>query len=266
MIREIIIAICVGVVLANFSPAMAQTTGSPELGKTTYQTFCIVCHGPTGEGSPLGQALNTIDVKLKSDSEILNIITNGVPGTAMSSYGSGLSKDEIFWTMIYIRELQGDFRVRGTRAEDFNLPQPPATTEQAQAGEALFNGEAGCIQCHSYRTRGGFLGPDLSNVAVTMPPEDIRAAVLQPSAHINPNFQSKQLQLTDGTRVEGRFRNETINHIQIANEDATLWRTYFKKDISRMRDGRTSLMPDDYATRLTEEQQEQLFAFLDTLK
>lgn len=263
---EIRVPLTMLLTIAVAAAAAAQTNGNPALGKQTYQKFCIVCHGPEGQGSPLGKALNTREAKIKSDSEIIDVITNGVPGTSMSSYESGLTQDEIFWTMLYIRELQGDKRVRGGDIDMSTLPPRPVISEEARRGEKLFSGKAGCIDCHSYHTRGGFLGPDLSQIGAVLSREELATALLQPSASIRPGFGSKQLLLNDGTRAEGRYRNETPETIQIANEDATLWRTYFKRDIKKMRDGRRSLMPGDYGERLTDVELAELLAFLESLK
>lgn len=252
--------------LLPLQTSTAQGRDGAELGKQTYETFCIVCHGTAGVGSPVGASLIAPTAKSKSDSELLDIITNGVPGTSMAAYGRALSEDQLIQIVQYVRELQRARDTAGGPSEPAEEAEVPELSPDAISGEALFNGEAGCIQCHSYRERGGSLGPDLTTIAAQRTPEELLAAVLHPSAHIHPGFQSKEIMLSDGTRVEGRVCDETPTQIQIATEGKGSPPTYLKKDISKMRDGRNSLMPDDYARRLTRQEQDQIVAFLETLK
>ncbi|GJL54968.1 MAG: hypothetical protein NPIRA02_21000 [Nitrospirales bacterium] len=88
-----------------------RESGSPEKGKAIYNTYCLNCHGQTGKGDgPIGQALIPPAADLtatgnKSDTILLNTIRNGRPGTAMPSWKSDLSKQEMEDILAYIRNL-----------------------------------------------------------------------------------------------------------------------------------------------------------------
>jgi cytochrome c5 len=72
------------------------TAESIALGDQLFSRNCSRCHGPEGQGTPRAPALN---VKLfltnTSDLAIQQIVTNGVPGTAMPAWGDRMTAAEI---------------------------------------------------------------------------------------------------------------------------------------------------------------------------
>ena len=62
------------------------------------------CHGPKGKGSG-GPALNKGIFKHSDGSNyaLLSIITNGIKGTRMSSYGNRMTQDDILKIIAYLR-------------------------------------------------------------------------------------------------------------------------------------------------------------------
>ena len=133
-------------------------------------------------------------------------------------------------------------------------------------GEALFNGAATCIECHSYYTRGGVIGPALNAYGSRLSEAEIRQAVVSPSETIAEGYGSKELALKDGTIVRGRFRYETDTTVQILGDDGALWTTYFKSDARSVKDLEISLMPHGLLDALSEADQNALIAFLVSLK
>jgi mono/diheme cytochrome c family protein len=85
-------------------------------GKTVYTTFCIGCHGTSGEGDgrlftsglyplkPLSLAASSA-VKLK-DGEIYHTITLGI--RSMGAHGSQIKPDDRWKLILYIRTLQNE--------------------------------------------------------------------------------------------------------------------------------------------------------------
>ena len=132
-------------------------------------------------------------------------------------------------------------------------------------GEELFAGKAGCMQCHSYYTRGGFIGPALDALASRLTAEEIHEAVATPAKTILENYGGKEIETHTGT-LRGRFREETEDTLQLLNAEATLWTTYFKKDLKSVADMESSLMPEGLLSKLSKSEQDALFAFLATLK
>jgi mono/diheme cytochrome c family protein len=96
-----------------------------EEGRAIYERYCADCHGPEGRGdgkqaislSPRPGNLVSAQTSAKSDQDLLKIIANGRPRTAMTGWNERLSEDEQRAVLAYIRSL-----VRFTRSA---TPPPP---------------------------------------------------------------------------------------------------------------------------------------------
>ncbi|MEB2337479.1 MAG: cytochrome c [Nitrospirales bacterium] len=83
-------------------------------GKSIYQAKCVTCHGPAGKGDgPIGKQLKppagdftSAESKKKSDAELLDVIQNGKPKTAMVAWKSQLSEAEIQDLLAYVLTLR----------------------------------------------------------------------------------------------------------------------------------------------------------------
>ncbi len=97
-----------------------------EQGRAIYEQRCLDCHGPEGRGdgskalslSPRPGNLVSAHTSAKSDQELLKIIANGRPRTAMPAWKGYLSEEEQQAVLDYIRSL-----VKFTRSA---TPPPPA--------------------------------------------------------------------------------------------------------------------------------------------
>lgn len=95
---------------------LPESTESIERGKIAYNTFCIGCHGPAGEGD--GQLFTSGLYPLKpravsgktaaplKDGEIYHTITLGFG--SMGPHGSQVRPDDRWKIIMYIRQLQKD--------------------------------------------------------------------------------------------------------------------------------------------------------------
>ncbi len=244
-------------------PAAAQDDAKNYSGADVYRLFCAICHGPKGQGSPLGKSLITPEAMAKSDDEIMATISQGQPDKGMMSFGGSLSVDEIRRTMELVRQLQGKAAARNPKQQATTA----AATVQAGAklGEMLFRGKAGCMQCHSYYTEGGMIGPVLDKVAVRLTPEQLKEAVEAPSKTIADGFGAKDAVLPDGSSRRARFRNESTETVQLLNDRGDLWTTLIKKELKGLADAPASIMPESFA-KLAPEEQSALIEFLQSLK
>ena len=88
-------------------------TGDATKGKSVFKNFCVTCHGPQGKGDgPLAKGLTpppanltSEDVRQDPDEELLGIIRNGRPGTAMPPWKASLTEQQILDVFAYVRGL-----------------------------------------------------------------------------------------------------------------------------------------------------------------
>lgn len=107
--------------------ATPEAPAGLEQGRLIYQRHCADCHGPEGRGdgqqatslSPRPGNLISAQTSAKSDQELLKIIGNGRPRTAMAGWADRLSSDEQAAVLAYIRSL-----VKFTRSATPPPPQP----------------------------------------------------------------------------------------------------------------------------------------------
>ena len=95
-------------------PRAVVAAGDPVKGKAIYEKNCIACHGPQGKGDgPAGKVINppaadftSAASKKKSEAELMQVIENGKPGTAMISWKSQLSQAELNDLIGYVMTLR----------------------------------------------------------------------------------------------------------------------------------------------------------------
>lgn len=84
-----------------------------DLGRRIYEQRCLECHGPQGRGdgakapflSPRPGNLVSAATSAKSDKDLLKVIANGRPRTAMPAWKDQLSEEEQRAVVAYIRSL-----------------------------------------------------------------------------------------------------------------------------------------------------------------
>ena len=113
----------IGLIGASLATPLPQI--ALEEGRDIYERHCADCHGPEGRGdgkqaislSPRPGNLISAQTSAKSDQDLLKIIANGRPRTAMTGWSERLSDEEQRAVLAYIRSL-----VRFTRSA---APPPP---------------------------------------------------------------------------------------------------------------------------------------------
>ncbi|MBI4390233.1 MAG: c-type cytochrome, partial [Nitrospinae bacterium] len=143
---------------------------SAEKGKEIYLDKCAVCHGASGNGdgpaagytSPRPRKLSKGQYKIRTthfgkipaDEDIFNIITQGMPGTAMPSWEHLPPADR--WSLVlFLKALSPKFekaREKGEIAESVVVGDPPPFTLKGLAqGRDLFI--KNCSGCHGVKGR-----------------------------------------------------------------------------------------------------------------
>ena len=215
-------------------------------GKKLYLESCSGCHGPTAEGGRGPNLAQGEQVRGATNRQLLSIVKDGVKGSDMPP--TRLPDEKIWQIIAYLRNLT---------AVAFDSTAPG----DIQAGSVLFYGKAGCTSCHMIRGRGGFIGPDLSNIARTVPFRQLRESLLDPDAHIADGYGGVTVVTRSGQKISGVARDNTNYSIQILDAQGKLHRL-LKLDLREVEFRKTSLMPHDYKERLSPPEIEDLLAFL----
>jgi len=129
---------------------------------------------------------------------------------------------------------------------------------RAAEGAGIFKQQCGI--CHQVDGEGGLVGPQLDGIG-NRGLERLSEDVIDPNRNVDPAFRSTLLVLKDGDVTSGLFRREEGETIVLA-ESTGKEISIPKNQIAERRQSETSLMPENFGELLTEEQFNDLLAFL----
>ncbi len=124
-------------------------------GQTLYAQTCARCHGTDGQGTRRAPALNVQSFfdKVTTDQAMIQIVTSGVPGTAMPAWGDRLSVSEIEAIVAYVRSWEATAPAMATPQttggggppwqRNGAVTQPQAPTQTGAAGATITPSAAG---------------------------------------------------------------------------------------------------------------------------
>jgi putative membrane-bound dehydrogenase-like protein len=137
----------------------------------------------------------------------------------------------------------------------------------AERGKKLFSAVAGpkCSSCHSLDESKKALGPNLAQIGDKLGKEALLDSILNPSAGIAPEYYVWRLQTKTEGIVVGIVAEDTPQRVTVLT-DATTDLRFKPSDIVSRQRSRLSLMPEDLANTMTEQQMVDVLAFLGTLK
>jgi putative heme-binding domain-containing protein len=141
---------------------------------------------------------------------------------------------------------------------------PAALVAQISEGKVIFEGKGGCVRCHSIESRGGSLGPDLSEIGLKRTPESLRLSIIDPSADIPREYLTLVITTKQNQRIEGICLNEDDISIQLRDAEGSP-RSFLKSNLSEVQREERSLMPS-YASKLSTREIESLVEYLRDLK
>lgn len=227
--------------------APAQLRNSNE-GREIFAMRCATCHGLDGLGGERGPNIaSRREVRQLSDQALASIVRKGIPETGMPAFRA-LGGAKLAAVVQHLRILQG----RGAAAPMLG---------DAQRGRVLFSGKAGCAECHTVSGVGGFIGPDLSSYASSQPPEEIRKAITAPNRNLDPRYETVVVTTADGSTSRGIARNEDNFSLQLQTVDGA-FHSFTKTELRSLEHQARSLMPDDYGSRLTRAEIDDVISYL----
>src|SRR5438270_13447187 len=261
--------------VASFSLALSLQSvaqknplaGDPKAAKAGEYEFrinCALCHGLGARGGGRGPDLTTSHKKhTHSDADMFQVISNGIPGTAMPANGTngqgvGMTDTEIWQIIAYIR------------SQEVKAPVKPVGS--ASRGKDLFYGDANCSLCHMVEGRGGRIGPDLTGAggsrtvealieSVRNPSQKLAWGLTEPTKEFAQEYETVTVVMADGKQIKGVALNEDNFSLQMmdANEKIHLLEKDKVKSITKSRE---SLMPPYDNTILSDEDLHDIIAYL----
>ncbi len=202
--------------LAGVASAQVSDQRRIDAGSRLYASFCLTCHGPTGD-SIGGVNLRTGQFKrVTTDLEIMNTILKGVPGTAMPP--NNLSTGDLISLVAYLRAMK-DYGARQVHVGD------PAR------GKAIVEGKGRCLRCHRIGRQGAYLAPDLSAVGGSLSAAALLDTLLDPQSTAEPGNRTIRAVTSTGEVITGRHLNEDTWSVQIVDSHqklVSLWKPDLK--------------------------------------
>lgn len=239
------------VLLSNWSlhvAAQQKITSSVFEGKHIFSVNCAACHGLDGQGSERGPNIaSRQEIQRKTDQALSRIVREGVSGTGMPAFRS-LGTPAIQTVVQYLRELQG------------HKNSEPLTGDP-KVGKTLFFGKAECSQCHMVNGEGGFIASDLSRYASGRSANEVRDAITTPGNSSDPRKSAVIVTTGEGKTYRGVVRNEDNFSLQMQMMNGT-FHLFRKSELRSVEFESRSLMPDDYGTRLTRSEIDDLVNYL----
>ncbi len=236
-------------------------------GEYGFRINCALCHGLGARGGGRGPDLTRAQKKhAHSDADMFQIISNGIPGTAMPANGTngqgvGMTEEEIWQIITYIRSVE--------------VKAPLRPLGSAARGRDLFYGDANCSLCHMVEGKGGRFGPDLSGVGGSRTREAIIDSVRNPSRRLAwglteatkefpQEYESVSVVTGDGKEIKGVTLNEDNFTVQLmdTNEQIHLLE---KDKLRSFQKSRESAMPKYGTDVLSDKDLEDVAAYLISL-
>ncbi|MGH7550265.1 MAG: c-type cytochrome [Gemmatimonadota bacterium] len=172
-----------GIVVVVVAGGVASSAFGQEAhpGQATYDRWCAGCHGAEGRGegpaattmlprprdftTALYQIRTTPSGALPTDADILRVIDEGMPGTAMPGWRDQLSQERRESLVDYLKTFSAFFE-DGEAPEPIAIGSPPGGGEQAIAEGREIYQKIECWKCHGQAGRGdGQSAPTLEDDA-----------------------------------------------------------------------------------------------------
>jgi len=133
-------------------------------------------------------------------------------------------------------------------------------------GQTIFNSaKAACSSCHAIGYLGGKVGPDLTRISEVRSERDLLESIVYPSASFVRSFEPVLVATRGGDEFSGVLRKDASDEIVLATGPNTEVRVA-RADITEMRPGTVSVMPQGLDEQLSRQELADLLAFLKNTK
>jgi cytochrome c oxidase cbb3-type subunit III len=254
----------VAVQAADDRNPLAGDPKAAKAGEYEFRINCALCHGLGAHGGGRGPDLTrAVKKHTHSDADMFQVISNGIPGTAMPANGTngqgvGMTDEEIWQIISYIR------------SQEVKAPAKPLG--DAVHGKELFYGDANCSMCHMVQGKGGRLGPDLTAVGGSRTRDSIIDSVRNPSRRLAwgltestkefpQEYESVTAVMADGKQVKGVTLNEDSFSVQIMDAGEHIY-LLEKSTLKSFEKSRQSAMPKYEPETLSGKELEDIVAYL----
>ena len=243
---------------------LANDPKAAKAGEYEFRINCALCHGLGARGGGRGPDLTRAQKKhTHNDAEMFQVISNGIPGTAMPANGTngqgvGMTDTEIWQIITYIRsqEVKASAKTSGDLAH----------------GKQLFFGDGNCSMCHMVEGKGGRLGPDLTSVGGSRTREALVDSIRNPSRRLAwgltestkefpEEYETVTVVTQDGKQIKGVTLNEDSFTVQLMDSGEHIY--LLEKDkLKSFQKTRESMMPKYDPDVLSDKEVDDIVSFL----
>jgi putative heme-binding domain-containing protein len=248
-IVTVVLAAAVALLAVPLAAQAPLSAADVEDGQRLFVASCANCHGPDGDAVPGVDLAHGQFRRASTDSELVDIIRRGLPGTAMPP--GNYSNTQATQIVAYLRSLAASAQ-KSTVAGD------------AGRGWTLFAGKGQCLTCHAVNGTGSRLGPDLSDVGQLRRVSDLERALLEPGGDVRPQNRTVRAIMRDGTTITGRLLNHDTFTLLMLDSMEQL-RSVSKSNLREMTIIKTS-PKTSYRGRLSSQEIADLVSYLASLK
>ena len=220
-----------------------------ERGKRLFGINCAPCHGPEGNG---GRGANLVRPKLPratDDRALFFIIRDGIQNTEMPGAWS-LSDHEIWQVSAHVRT--------------FGRLEAEKVAGDPKNGRSLFRNK-GCVRCHTVGVEGGRVGPPLTEIGERRSAAYLRAAILDPLAHLPEDFTMADITSAGGQHITGIILSEDTYSVQVRDLSDNL-HSFWKNDLAKFEKHNDRTPMPAYRGQFTDTELDDLIAYLASLR
>jgi cytochrome c oxidase cbb3-type subunit III len=255
---------CLGALpLCSAQNPLASDPKAAKAGEYEFRINCALCHGLGAHGGGRGPDLTRAQKKhTHNDTEMFQVISNGIPGTAMPANGTngqgvGMTDEEIWQIIAYIRSQE---------------VKTAGAAGNAAHGKELFYGDANCAFCHMVDGKGGRLGPDLSGVGGSRTRASLIDSVRNPSRRLAwgltestkefaQEYETVTVVTAEGKRITGVALNEDNFSVQMMDQAEHIY-SFEKDKLKSFEKSRQSMMPPYSEDALSDKDLDDILAWL----